>query len=196
MVAREREDQITVEEYRRVSDLLESAGVPVELEEGRLIRRVSTKAWHSSIAGTFHTLIESHLLSHDLPGVVTGETTGYQAADDDCPEPGVAYCPTLDYALDTPCIPPEYPPALVIEIVSNPCNPRELARLENKREKYLRMGATVWEAWAHERVVRAYAPDQDQPTIERDMLRFEGLPGLKIDLNVVFRKMPPDSTEG
>ncbi len=163
MVARIREDHITVEDYQRISDLLENAGVPVELEEGRLIRRVSTKAWHSSIAGTFHTLIESHLLAHDLPGIVTGETTGYQAAEDDCPEPDVAYCPVLDYAPDTPCIPPEYPPALVIEVVSDPRNQRELARLENKREKYLRMGATVWEAWAFERIVRVYSPGEDEP---------------------------------
>ncbi len=153
------------------------------------MKRVSTKDWHSGVAGTFRTLIESHMLAHNLPGILTGETTGYQAADDDCPEPDVAYCSALDHYIDEPCIPGEYPPDLVIEVVSDPGNKREIARLEQKRAKYLAMGATVWEAWAQTRAVHVYHPGQTAPVIEREKLTFDGLPGLEILLAVVFAKL-------
>jgi Uma2 family endonuclease len=184
-------DRFTVEDYRQVSEMLESAGMPVMLEEGRLVKRVSTKDWHSGLAGTFRTFIESHLLTHDLPGIITGETTGYQAADDDCPEPDVAYCSVLSHYIDEPCIPPEYPPALVIEVVSDPKNKRELDRLARKRAKYMVMGATLWEVWALDRAVHIYTPGQAMPTIEREKLTYAGLPGLEIPLKTVFAKLNP-----
>ena len=189
------EDYFTVEDYRQVSEMLESLGFPVMLEEGRLVKRVSTKAWHSIITGIIHSYIQMHLITYDLPGIVTGETTGYQAADDDCPEPDVAYCSALRQYIGEPCIPPEYPPDLVIEIVSDPKNKREIERLAEKRAKYLAMGATVWDVWAAAREVRSYVPGQSEPTIERDTLTFAGLPGLAIPLNVVFAKLPKDDDE-
>jgi Uma2 family endonuclease len=189
MVAKVREERITVDDYRRVSELLESADVPVELEEGRLIKRVSTKAWHSIITGIIHSYLQMHLIIHNLPGIVTGETTGYQAADDDCPEPDVAYCAALDYAPDSPCI--SEPPALV----SDPNNKREIERLNQKRGKFLAMGATVWEVWAKERAAHIYVPGQPMPVIEREKLSFTGLPGLEIPLAVVFSKMPATDNE-
>jgi Uma2 family endonuclease len=193
MVANVREERITVDDYRRVSELLESAGVPVELEEGRLIKRVSTKAWHSIITGIIHSYLQLHLIIHNLPGIVTGETTGYQAADDDCPEPDVAYCAALDYAPDSPCI--SEPPALVVEVVSDPNNKCEIERLNQKRSKFLAMGATVLEVWAKERAIRVYVPGQSTPVIEREKLTFAGLPGLEIPLAVVFSKMPATDSE-
>ena len=191
MVAKVQTEHITVDEYRQVSELLESAGVPVELEEGRLIKRMSTKAWHSSVTSIIHSYIQMHLITHNLPGIVTGETIGYQAADDDCPEPDVAYYAALDAASDTPCIP--QPPALVVEVVSDPSNKRELTRLEEKRAKYLRMGATVWETWAQSREVLIYTPGETEPTIERQTLTFAGLPGLEIPLAVAFAKLEDSS---
>ena len=131
-----------------------------------------------------------HLITYDLPGIVTGETTGYQAADDDCPEPDVAYCAVLNTAPDTPCIPEV--PALVVEVVSDPKNKREIERLAEKRAKYLALGATVWDVWAKAREVRIYVPGQLEPTIERQTLTFAGLPGLTIPLKVVFAKLPRD----
>lgn len=187
MVAQAQTEQFTVADYERVSEYLESLGFPVELEEGRLIKRVSTKAWHSEIVNTIIAFLKMHLITHNLPGIVTGETTGYQAADDDCPEPDAAYCARLNYAPDTPCIPEA--PALVIEVVSDPGNRREIERLEAKRRKYLDMGATVWEIWAKPRETRIYRPDSPTPTVERETLRFEGLPGLEIPLSVVFAKL-------
>jgi len=192
MVARAREDRITIEEYERVSEYFESIGLPVELEEGKIIKRVSTKAWHSEIVNTIIAYIKMHIITHDLPGIVTGETTGYAAADDDCPEPDAAYCAVLDAAPDTPCIPA--PPALVVEVISDPNNRRELERLENKRAKYLTMGATVWEVWAQERAARIYAPGQREVVVERKTLTFAGLPGLKIPLDVVFAKLDSDKS--
>ncbi len=187
MVAQSQTDRITVAEYERISEHLESIGFPVELEEGRLIKRVSTKAWHSEIINTIIAYLKMHLITHHLPGIVTGETTGYQAADDDCPEPDAAYCALLDIAPDTPCIPE--PPALVIEVVSDPSNKRELERLETKRRKYLAMGATVWEMWAKPREAHVYRPGQPVPVVEHETLRFDGLPDLEIPLAVVFAKV-------
>ena len=178
---------ITIEEYERISEQLESIGFPVELEEGRLIKRVSTKAWHSEIVNTIIACLKMHLITHELPGIITGETTGYKAAEDDCPEPDAAYCAGLGIAPDTPCI--AEAPTLVIEIVSDPNNRRELERLESKRQKYLRMGATVWEVWAKPRETHIYQPGGSTPTIERETLRFDGLPGLEIPLSVVFAKL-------
>jgi Uma2 family endonuclease len=187
MVAQSQTDRITVAEYERISEHLESIGFPVELEEGRLIKRVSTKAWRSEIVNTIIAFLKMHLITHHLPGIVTGETTGYQAADDDCPEPDAAYCALLVIAPDTPCIPEA--PALVIEVVSDPGNKRELERPEAKRRKYLAMGATVWEVWAKPRDVHVYRPGQPVPMIERETLHFDGLPGLEIPLTVVFAKV-------
>ena len=187
MVAPTQTDHITVSEYERISEHLESIGFPVELEEGRLIKRVSTKAWHSEIVNTIIAYLKMHLITHHLPGIITGETTGYQAADDDCPEPDAAYCALLDVAPNTPCI--AEAPALVVEVVSDPGNRREIERLEMKREKYLRMGATIWEVWAKPRETRIYRPGSAMPVVEREVLRFEGLPGLEIPLSVVFAKL-------
>ena len=181
------DERITIDEYVWVSEYLEEIGFPVELEEGRLIKRVSTKAWHSEITNTIIAFLKMHLITNGLPGIVTGETTGYQAADDDCPEPDAAYCAVLDTAPDTPCIPE--PPALVVEVVSDPSNRRELDRLENKRRKYLAMGATVWEVWAQDRLTHIYVPGQDQPKIEREVLTVDDLPGLIIPLEIVFAKL-------
>ncbi len=183
-------DYITIDEYRQVSEMLESIGVPVMLEAGRLIKRVSTKDWHSIVTGIIHSFIQMHLITNDLPGIVTGETTGYAVADDDCPEPDVAYCAVLNTALDTPCIPEA--PTLVVEVVSDPSNKRELERLDDKRAKYLALGATVWDVWAKAREVKIYVPGQAEPTIERDTLTFAGLPGLEIPLKVVFAKLPKE----
>jgi Uma2 family endonuclease len=187
MVAQSQTDRITIAEYERISEHLESIGFPVELEEGRLIKRVPTKAWHSEIINTIIAFLKMHLITHHLPGIVTGETTSYQAADDDCPEPDAAYCALLDIAPDTPCIPQA--PALVVEVVSDPGNKREMERLETKRRKYLAMGATVREVWAKPREAHVYRPGQSVPVIERETLRFEGLPGLEIPLAVVFAKL-------
>lgn len=187
MVVQAETAHFTIKDYERVSEHLESIGFPVELEEGRLIKRVSTKAWHSEIVNTVIAFLKMHLITNDLPGIVTGETTGYQAGDDDCPEPDAAYCALLDIAPDTPCIPEA--PALVLEVVSDPSNRREIDRLEAKRRKYLAMGATVWEVWASTRETRIYQPGRSTPTVEREILRFEGLPGLEIPLSVVFAKL-------
>ncbi len=182
------EERITIDEYERASAYLESIGVPVMLEEGRLIKRVSTKAWHSTIVAVIMSYLQMHLITNDLPGIVTGETTGYAAADDDCPEPDVAYCAVLNVAPDTPCIPEA--PTLVVEVVSDPKNKREIERLAEKRAKYLAMGATVWDVWAADREVKMYVPGVAEPTIERETLTFAALPGLAIPLKVVFAKVP------
>lgn len=100
----------------------------------------------------------------------------------------VAYCSALDHYIDEPCIPGEYPPDLVIEM-SDPTNKREIARLEQKRAKYLAMGATVWEAWAQAGAVHVYRPGPATPIIEREKLTFDGPPGLEISLAVVFAKL-------
>lgn len=187
MASQVQTDRITIAEYERVSEYLESIGFPVELEEGRLIKRVSTKAWHSEIVNTIIAYLKMYLITHQVPGIVTGETTGYQAADDDCPEPDAAYCARLDTAPDTPCI--AEAPSLVVEVISDPGSKREITRLEQKRAKYLAMGATVWEVWAKARETHIYQPGQTTPRVEREVLRFEGLPGLEIPLAVVFAKV-------
>ena len=187
MVAQPKTDYFTIAEYEQVSEYLESIGFPVILEEGRLVKRVSTKAWHSEIVNTIIAFLKMHLIAHDVPGIVTGETTGYEAAEDDCPEPDVAYCAVLDTAPDTPCIPEA--PALIVEVISDPNNKREIQRLEDKRVKFLAMGATVWEVWAKNREVKIYIAGQNETIIERETLTFVGLPGLAIPLSVVFGKL-------
>ena len=187
MIARPREERFTVDEYEKISEYLESIGIPVELEEGRLIKHMSTMAWHSQIAIIIGGTIIMHLMTYNLPGIVTGETTGYRAADDDCPQPDVAYCSALDIAPNTPCIPTA--PDLVVEVVSDPGNRRELQRLQAKRDKFLKMGTTVWEVWAHQRLVQIYLPDRPEVIVERQVLRFDRLPDLEIPLDTVFARL-------
>jgi hypothetical protein len=73
----------------------------------------------------------------------------------------------------------------VIEVASDPNNERELRHLRNKREGYLRVGATIWEVYPEDKLVDIFTPDGRYRT-ERQQLVFEGLPGLEIPLDRYF----------
>jgi Uma2 family endonuclease len=146
-----------------------------------------SKDWHTDIINVIIAFIRMHLITHNLPGITTSQTTGFRFNNYHCPEPDIAYLPSMNTYSNQHCVSDHWP-ALVVEVVSNPDNAEEIRRLESDRPVWLARGATVWEVWAQAGYVRIFGGSAE-PRIERDTLAFEDLPGLEIPLAVVFEKL-------
>jgi Uma2 family endonuclease len=189
MVTKSHAGQITIDEFEAMAEQFRAAGLQFELIEGKIVKKMPSKDWHTHIINVIIAYIQMHLLTHKLPGITTSQTTGFRFSDYHCPEPDVAYCSRIDEYTGQHCI-ADYWPDLVVEVVSNPQNSEEIQRLATDRPTWLERGAVVWEVWPQDRLVKIYTPGQDAPVIERETLAFEGLPGLEIPLSVVFAKLP------
>lgn len=181
------ENLITVEEFEELADWLRGKGHKYELVAGKIAKKPASTDMHSDIICIIAAYIQMHLLNNNLPGITTSQTTGFRFNDHHCPEPDIAYLPSMDAYSNQHCVSDHWP-ALVIEVVSNPDNAEEIRRLDTDRPVWLAHGATVWEVWAQAGYVRIFE-GEEAPRIERDTLTFEGLPGLEIPLAVVFEKL-------
>jgi Uma2 family endonuclease len=182
-----RDGLITVEEFEALADWLRGSGRQYELVEGKIVKKMPSKDWHTDIITIIVAFIRMHLITHKLPGITTSQTTGYRFDAYHCPEPDIAYVSTMDAYANQHCI-SEHWPDLIVEVVSNPDNAEEIRRLEADRPVWLERGATVWEVWPQMRYAKIFT-GADEPRIERDKLTFAKLPGLEIPLDVVFAKL-------
>ena len=188
MVTKSHAGQITTDEFEAMAEQFRAAGLQFELIDGKIVKKMPSKDWHTHIINVIIAYIQMHLVTHDLPGITTSQTTGFRFSEYHCPEPDVAYCSSIDEYTGQHCIDGHWPD-LVVEVVSNPQNSEEIQRLDTDRPTWLERGSTVWEVWAQERLVKIYMPGREKPVIEREQLSFENLPGLVIPLSVVFAKL-------
>jgi Uma2 family endonuclease len=182
------ENLITVEEFEELADALRATGKHYELVEGKIVKKMPSKAWHSAIINVIIAYIQMHLITHSLPGITTSQTTGFRFSPYHCPEPDVAYVPSMQVLVDEHCI-SEHWPDLVVEVISNPRNSVEINQLEADRVVWLERGATVWEVWAQDRLVKVFSAAETDAHIEREKLTHAALPGLEIPLDIVFAKL-------
>ncbi|MBZ0303171.1 MAG: Uma2 family endonuclease [Anaerolineae bacterium] len=182
-----RESLITVEEFEELADWLRGTGRQYELVEGKIVKKMPSKDWHTHIINLIVAYIQMHLVTHNLPGITTSQITGFRFNDYHCPEPDIAYCHSMSGYANQHCI-TGYWPDLVVEVVSNPDNAEEIRRLETDRPIWIERGAMVWEVWPQAGCAKIFS-DRGEPRIERDTLTFESLPGLEIPLKVVFAKL-------
>jgi len=178
---------ITVEEFEGMAEWLRASGRDYELIDGKIVKKMPSKDWHTHIINLIIAYLEMHLITHNLPGITTSQTTGFQFNNHHCPEPDIAYIRSMTAYANQHCITDHWPD-LVVEVVSNPNNNEEIRRLDTDRPVWLERGATVWEVWAEARYVKIFV-GEDEPRIEREKLTFAGLPGLEIPLDVVFAKL-------
>jgi len=173
---------VTTEEFKAWVRLPENAERHFELINGEIVEKLASKQEHSSVSTLICSYVTMHIHLNDLPGFTTGETGGYDLG------PGQRFLPDCAYVPEGRPGPDVYStlrPTLVIEVVSDPANERELRHLRNKRESYLRIGATVWEVYPDDALVDIFTPDGRYRT-ERETLTFDGLPGLEIPLGKIF----------
>ncbi|MBZ0300938.1 MAG: Uma2 family endonuclease [Anaerolineae bacterium] len=173
---------MTTEEFETWVRLPENGERHFELIHGEMVEKMASQQKHSSVSTALCSYVTMHLFQNDLPGFTTGETGGYDLG------PGQRFLPDCAYVAEGTPGSEVYStqlPALVIEVVSDPSNERELRHLRNKRESYLKVGATVWEVYPDDALVDIFTPDGRYRT-ERDKLAFEGLPGLTIPLSKIF----------
>jgi Uma2 family endonuclease len=182
------ENLITVEEFEQLADWLHASGKHYELVEGKIVKKMPSKDWHTDIINIIIAYLKMHLITHNLPGITTSQTTGFRFSPYHCPEPDIAYISSMDHYADQHCI-TDYWPDLVVEVVSNPKSSEEINRLETDRVVWLERGATVWEVWAQDRLVKVFTDAEAEPDIEREKLTFASLPSLEIPLKVVFAKL-------
>ena len=143
-----------------------------ELINGEIVEKIASRQKHSSVSTLLCSYITMHIHSNDLPGFTTGETGGYDFGA------GERYLPDCAYVAEGEANEEVYSqqlPVLVIEVVSDPNNDRELRHLRNKRERYLKVGTTVWEVYPEDSLVDVFTPDGRYRT-ERDKLTFSSLP--------------------
>ncbi len=182
------ENLITVEEFEELADWLRGSGKHYELVHGKIMKKMPSKDWHTDIIILIAGLIRIHLITQNLPGITTSQTTGFRFSPHHCPEPDIAFIRSLNSYTGQHCI-TDYWPDLVVEVVSNPRSNEELKRLEADRPVWLERGATVWEVWAEDRLVKVFTDPAIEPHIEREKLTFAHLPGLEIPLATVFAKL-------
>ena len=175
---------VTAEEFEAWVQRPENADRHFELIEGEIVEKVASQQKHTSLSTLMCSYITMHIHQNHLPGFTTGETGGYDFG------PGQRFLPDCAYVPEgepTREVYSHQRPTLVIEVVSDPNNERELRHLRNKREQYLQAGATVWEVYPDDALVDIFTPDGRYRT-ERDTLTFDGLPGLTISLARIFEK--------
>ena len=173
---------ITIEEFEDWLRLPENTERHFELINGEIAEKKARQQKHSSLSTLLCSTITMHIHQNRLPGFTTGETGGYDFGD------GQRFLPDCAYVADGEPSAEVYSrqlPALVIEMVSDPNNERELRHLRNKRESYLKAGATVWEVYHDDALVDVFIPDGRYRT-ERETLSFDGLLGLSIPLDRIF----------
>ena len=182
------ENLITVDEFEELADALRASGKHYQLIDGKIVKKMPSKDWHTAIINVIIAYIQMHLINHNLPGITTSQTTGFRFSPFHCPEPDIAYIRAMTGYTNQHCI-SDYWPNLVVEVVSNPKSSEEMKRLENDRAVWLERGATVWEVWAEDRLVKVFTAADADPHIEREKLTHPDLPGLEIPLKVVFEKL-------
>jgi Uma2 family endonuclease len=173
---------VTAEEFDEWVRLPENIERHFELINGEIVEKMPSQQKHTSVIMLLCGYVTMHIHQNDLPGFTTGETGGYDFGLGQRFLPDCAYVPV---GKPGSVVYSQQPPILVIEVVSDPNNERELRQLRNKRESYLRAGATVWEVYPEDRLVDIFTPDGRYRT-ERDRLTFDGSPGLEIPLPRVF----------
>ena len=174
---------MTAEEFEEWVRQPENTERHFELINGEMVEKMASQQKHSSVSTLLCSYITMHIHQNALPGFTTGETGGFDFGD------GQRFLPDCAYVSEGEPSSEVYSrqlPILVIEVVSDPNNERELRHLRNKRESYLKAGATVWEVYPDDALVDIFTPDGRYRT-ERDTLTFEGLPGLEIPLEKIFR---------
>ncbi len=173
---------LTTEEFEAWVRLPENAERHFELINGEMVEKMASQQKHSSVSTLLCSYVTMHIHVHNLPGFTTGETGGYDLGPGQRFMPDCAYIPDGKPGIE---VYSRQHPVLVIEVVSDPSNERELRHLRNKRESYLKIGATVWEVYPEDALVDIFTPDGRYRT-ERDKLTFAGLPGLEIPLVKIF----------
>lgn len=173
---------VTIKDFEDWLHLPENAARHFELINGEVVEKMASQQKPSSVSTLLCSYITMHVHQNDLPGFTTGETGGYNLGG------GERYLPDCAYVAEGRPSSETYRlnrPALVIEVVSDPNNERELRHLRNKRESYLKAGATVWEVYPEDAPVDIFTPDGRYHT-ERQALTFDGLPGPEIPLARIF----------
>ena len=174
---------MTAEEFDAWVWLPENAERHFELINGETIEKMASQQKHSSVSTLLCSYVTMRIHQNDLPGFTTGETGGFDFGNGQRFLPDCAYVP--EGQPDSEAYSRQLP-TLVIEVVSDPNNEREFRHLRNKREVYLQAGATVWEVYPEDALVDIFTPDGRYHT-ERDTMTFDGLPGLAIPLEKIFK---------
>ena len=179
------ENLITVEEFEELADALRATGKHYQLIDGKIVKKMSSNDWHTDLIVLIAGLIRVHLFNHKIPGITVSQTTGFRFSPYHCSEPDIAYISGMTRYANQPCV-DKYWPDIVIEVISNPKNSSEINQLESDRPVWLERGATVWEVWAEDRLVKVFTAVDAEPHIEREKLTHAKLPGLEIQLEDVF----------
>jgi Uma2 family endonuclease len=172
----------TADEFDEWVALPENADRHFEFINGEVVEKAPPKHRHSAVIMRLCSRITVHIEDNDLPGYTSGETGGFMFGS----RRYLPDCAYVDSGEAGSQIYSDVPSALVIELVSDPTSDQKMRHLRNKREDYLKAGATVWEVYPDDALVDIYAPDGRYRT-ERETLTFDGLPGLAIKLASVFR---------
>jgi Uma2 family endonuclease len=172
----------TAEDFDTWIALAENKDRHFEFINGEVVEKMASKHRHTAVTMRICSRITIHLETHNLPGYTTGETGGFAFGS----RRYLPDCAYVDSGEPGDQIYSDIPPVLVIEVVSDPTSEQEMRHLRNKREDYLKGGATVWEVYPDDALVDIYTPDGRYRT-ERDSLTFDGLPRLETPLASVFR---------
>ena len=186
--------KITVDEFWAMAD----TGHRYELVDGELVEMDGAPK-HGRMTGHIFSLIDSHVVSENLP-VDVGVTTGFQMDPHTLRFPDVhvtTWERMAEYDEDAGGW-PRFAPDVAIEVVSPSNTPAELAR--KSREYFANGTRTVWIADPGQRTVSIRRPGQPEQVFgPGDVLTGEPeIPGFSCavaDIFAVLDRMPKPPTE-